>query len=149
VFRSYQSDSTQPVGLYVAYYSDPREGAQIHSPLHCYPGAGWKVLRSEPLRIRDLQGVHTRMQRLLVAKDDRHDVVVYWYDTRTGRLTSDLELKLNLMRTALLHRPQDAAFVRWSTPMDPGESLDDATQRLLATVARAYPELQAALPFGG
>jgi exosortase D (VPLPA-CTERM-specific) len=149
VFRSYSDGRRPEVGLYVAYYRDPREGAQIHSPLHCYPGAGWKVVRSEPLPVRDLQGQPTRMQRLLVQKGARRDVVVYWYDTRTGRLTSDLDLKLNLMRTALLRQPQDAAFVRWSTPIDTGESLERATARLLVAVAGAYPQLEGALPFGG
>ena len=53
------------------------------------------------------------------------------------------------MRTALLHEPQDAAFVRWSTPIDEAESVEHATARLLAAVARAYPHLEGALPFGG
>lgn len=148
LFRSY-SDGASTVGLYVAYYRNPSQGAQIHSPMHCYPGAGWKVLRSEPLQVRDLRGTPTRMQRLVVGKGRRSDVVVYWYDTRAGRMTGDLALKLNLMRAALVHAPQDAAFVRWSTPMQEGEDLEGATVRLLSVVARAYPDLESALPFGG
>lgn len=149
VFRNYERADMSPIGLYVAYYRDPREGAQIHSPLHCYPGAGWKVVDSDPLEVRDLEGRPTRMQRLLVRKGDRVDVVVYWYDTRTGRMTSDFDLKLNLVRTALLHAPRDAAFVRWSTPLAPGEDPESATTRLLAVVAHAYADLEATLPFGG
>ena len=149
VFRSYRGTSQPPVGLYVAYYLDPQEGAQVHSPLHCYPGAGWKVVDSEPLEVRDLRGRSTRMQRLVVRKGERDDVVVYWYDTRTGRMTNDFDLKFNLVRTALLHQPRDAAFVRWSTPIAADEDVQAATARLLATVAHAYPELESALPFGG
>lgn len=147
LFRSYAHPVTPSVGLYLGYYRDPRQGAQIHSPLHCYPGGGWKVLRSEPLRVRDLAGEPTRMQRLVVRKQDRHDVVVYWYDTRIGRLTGDVALKLALMRTALLHQPQDVAFVRWSTPQAEGEDLDATTRRLLRAVALATPSLEAGLPF--
>ena len=99
--------------------------------------------------MRDFKERTTEMRRLLVERDGRRDVVVYWYDTRTGRLTSDLQLKMNLVRTALLHQPQDAAFVRWSTPIAEGESLEQATTRLLFGVARAYPGLEALLPFGG
>jgi len=148
LFRTYAHPQQPSVGLYLGYYRDPRQGAQIHSPLHCYPGGGWKVLESQPLRVRDLDGQPTRMQRLLVRKQDRRDVVVYWYDTRTGRLTGDVALKLNLMRTALLHQPQDVAFVRWSTRQAEGESVDAATRRLLRTVAIATPPVEAALPFG-
>ena len=148
VFRTYQAPSGPEVGLYVGYYRSARHGAQIHSPMHCYPGAGWDIQDTSPLLVRDLRGHLTEMRRLLVERDGREDVVVYWYDTRTGRLTSDLQLKVNLMRTALLHRPQDAAFVRWSTPVADGESVEDATTRLLSVVARAFPHLEAALPFG-
>jgi EpsI family protein len=149
VFRNYANAAGASLGLYVAYYRDPREGAQIHSPMHCYPGAGWRILESAPLPVRDLGGRVTRMQRLLVEKHGRTDVVLYWYDTRTGRLTSDLDLKFNLMRTALLHRPQDAAFVALVDAARPGEDVDTATARLLGAVADTYPALEAALPFGG
>lgn len=147
VFRTYAAPAGPDVGLYVGYYRDPRQGAQIHSPIHCYPGAGWKIRGSEPLLVRDFSGAMTNMRRLVVDKRGRQDVVIYWYETRTGRLTSDLDLKLNLMRTALLQKPQDAAFVRWSTPIAEGESVDEATKRLLSALARAHPQLEAALPF--
>jgi EpsI family protein len=148
VFRTYSAQGAPEVALYVGYYASQRQGAQVHSPLHCYPGAGWKVEKVERMPVRDLDGNVTHMARLVVEREGERDVVLYWYDTRTGRLTNDVELKLNLMRTALLHRPQDAAFVRWSTTIQPTEDLDAATARLLTAVAHTLPRLQAALPFG-
>jgi EpsI family protein len=149
VFRTYTSQGAPDIVLYVGYYSGQRQGAQVHSPLHCYPGAGWTVEKVERLPVLDLDGKVTHLARLVVQRAGDRDVVVYWYDTRTGRLTSDVGLKLNLMRTALLHRPPDAAFVRWSTTIQPNEDLDAATARLLTAVAHMLPRLQAALPFGG
>jgi exosortase D (VPLPA-CTERM-specific) len=149
LFRSYAAAAGPDLALYVGYYRDPREGAQIHSPMHCYPGSGWKIERSEPIQVRDLNGRVSEMRRLLVEKQGRTDIVLFWYETRTRRLTTDLELKLELMRTALLRRPRDAAFVRWSTPMGAGETVEDATTRLLAATAQALPHLEGALPFGG
>ena len=29
------------VGLYIGYHASQRQGATIHSPLNCLPGAGW------------------------------------------------------------------------------------------------------------
>jgi EpsI family protein len=117
VFRTYEDAAAGgDIGLYVAYYRDPREGAQIPLAAALLSRRRWRILDSRPLQVRDPAGQPTRMQRLVVEKHGRRDVVVYWYDTRTGRLTNDFELKLNLMRTALMHRPQDAAFVRWSSP---------------------------------
>ena len=148
VFRVYE-DGKNEVGLYIGYYRSQRQGAQIHSPQHCYPGAGWEVETSEPILVRRLDGDYDELRRLVVERDGRRDVVVYWYDTRTGRLSDDVELKLNLMRTALLRLPQDAAFVRWSTPIAEHESLDAATRRLLVVAAHALPHLQEVLPFEG
>jgi len=147
VFRSYAAPSGTDFALYAGYYRNPGQGTQIHSPLHCYPGAGWKILEKSPLAVRDLRGEPAAMQRLVVQKRGRRDVVVYWYETRAGRTTSDYALKFAQLRTSLLRQPQDAAFVRWSTPQQDGESLEDATRRLLAVVGRALPAIESALPF--
>jgi EpsI family protein len=149
IFRNYWSAVSPEINLYVGYYRSQRQGSQIHSPQHCYPGTGWNVESSEPLRVRNHKGDIEELRRLVVRKKERTDVVVYWYDTRTGRLSGDFSLKFNLMRTALLHLPQDAAFVRWSTPIDETEDLDAATLRLLTAAARSLPQLDRSLPFGG
>jgi EpsI family protein len=149
LFRNYSAPDAARVNLYVGYYRSQRQGSQIHSPQHCYPGSGWNVEESEPLPVRNREGHIEELRRLVVRKQDRTDVVVYWYDTRTGRLSSDFQLKFNLMRTALLHLPQDAAFVRWSTPVAPQEDVDAATLRLLTVAAKSLPQLDRSLPFGG
>jgi exosortase D (VPLPA-CTERM-specific) len=149
LFRNYSAPGAPRVNLYVGYYRSQRQGSQIHSPQHCYPGSGWNVEKSEPLHVRNRKGHVEELRRLVVRKQDRTDVVVYWYDTRTGRLSSDFQLKFNLMRTALLHLPQDAAFVRWSTAVEPQEDIEAATLRLLTVAARSLPQLDRSLPFDG
>jgi hypothetical protein len=74
---------------------------------------------------------------------------VYWYETRAGRTTNDYALKFAQLRTSLLRQPQDAAFVRWSTPIADGETTEDATRRLLGVVGRSLPAIESALPFRG
>jgi EpsI family protein len=149
LFRVYNAEDSPNINLYVGYYRSQRQGSQIHSPQHCYPGSGWDIEQSEPLRVRNFEGNVEELRRLVVRHNDRQDVVVYWYDTRTGRLSNDFKLKFNLMRTALLHLPQDAAFVRWSTPVAEGEDVEGATLRLLGVAARSLPDLDSSLPFGG
>jgi len=149
IFRNYSSAVSPEINLYIGYYRSQRQGAQIHSPQHCYPGTGWNVESSEPLNVRNRHGKIEQLRRLIVRKKARTDVVIYWYDTRTGRLSNDFSLKFNLMRTALLHLPQDAAFVRWSTPIAEEEDVDAATLRLLTAAARSLPQLDESLPFDG
>src|SRR5262249_20437590 len=97
--------------------------------------------------VRDPSGRMTRFERLIVRKDDRTDIVLFWYETRTGRLVSDIDLKGNLMRTALLHQPQGTAFVPWSTAPHEGDGGRPAAERLMASIAVAWPALETALPF--
>ena len=41
--RTYFSPSGDVMSLYVGYHATQRQGASIHSPLNCIPGAGWIV----------------------------------------------------------------------------------------------------------
>ena len=73
----------------------------------------------------------------------------YWFETRGGILRTEFGLKLDLMRNALLFRPTDVAFVRVTTDVEPGETLEAATERALRLIARFSPAIESALPFGG
>ena len=47
VNRLYRDGKGDNLGLYVGYYRMQRQGAAIHSPLNCLPGAGWQPLSQE------------------------------------------------------------------------------------------------------
>ena len=82
--------------------------------MHCYPvqaGASSSRVRSgarsrRPADAHAAFGRRARPARLACTGTTR---------ALGGRRTTSTWL--NLMRTALLHRPQDAAFVRWSAPL--------------------------------
>ncbi len=74
-------------------------------------------------------------------------MVLYQYLTRGGATTSELRLKAELALGGLLGRPIDAAFIRYSTPLDPGESEAAALERLGHFARTLQPAVRPALPF--
>jgi EpsI family protein len=139
--RSYRLDG-HPYWLFLGYFAQQRFGSQIHSPRHCYPGSGWNILReSRDDRLGGPSGA------LVIQREKERRVVLYQYRTHGGATTSELRLKAELVVGSLLGRPLDAAFLRYSTPLEPDEEPEDALVRLTAFARSLEPELREALPF--
>ncbi|HEX5133262.1 MAG TPA: EpsI family protein [Candidatus Krumholzibacteria bacterium] len=134
VYRSYAPASETPVWLFMAYFDQQREGSQVHSPRHCYPGAGWGIEEEVevPAAWRD-GSVHG----LVVSDGSERRLVCYWYQTPSTILSDVMKLKLALTREALLRKPQDVVFASVSTPVD--GDIDAAYHRVLP-LARAAEE---------
>ncbi len=121
LMRCYEVEAAPPVWLFVDYHREQRLGATIHSPRACYPGAGWNVRSVEM-------------------------AAAYWYETRWGRSAREVELKLDIVRSAFARRVSDAALVRVSTPVRDGNR-EEARQRLLDFLAELDEPLRSELPF--
>ena len=81
--REYFGDG-RPVELYIGYYKDQRSGDAIHSPRNCLPGSGWEPVHPSRVQIGSA-GESVIVNEYLVAKGDRRDLVLYWYQTH-GRI---------------------------------------------------------------
>jgi EpsI family protein len=113
VFRSYRNADGHTIRLFVGYFGTQQENSQIHSPKHCYPGAGWDIVEEGTLRI-GLSDTEVSVKRLLISDGRQQREVVYWFDTRSGVITNEFALKWYQMRSALMQRPQAATFIRFS-----------------------------------
>ena len=131
-----------PYWLFVGYFAQQRFGSQIHSPRHCYPGSGWNILSATKSERMGGPG-----GELLIQREKLRRVVLYQYLTRGGATTSEMRLKAELTLGGLLGRPIDAAFIRYSTPVDPGESEAAALERLGRFARTMQPTVRPALPF--
>ncbi len=108
VFRTYRNKQGQTIRLFIGYFGTQQENSQIHSPKHCYPGAGWDIVEEGTLRL-GLADTEAAVKRLRE--------VVYWFDTPSGVITNEFALKWYQMKSALMQRPQAAAFIRFSAEM--------------------------------
>ena len=84
-------DEAAPVDFFLSWYASQTEGARIHSPEVCLPGAGWEVFRIEPVTVA-LPGTATgavRLNRVVIQKGLERQLVYYWFQARGGQYTGD------------------------------------------------------------
>jgi EpsI family protein len=134
VYRVYQGGAT-PVEMDVAYYSDPRVGRVMHSPLNCLPGNGWQISRMET---RTLPGGH-QVRTLVAERGETSLALMYWYQTPRRVTASELRSRFNLLADGIQTGRRDTALVRLVVPT--GGAPAQATQRLEAFAAGLIPQL--------
>ena len=134
LYRIYSGAGGEPTWLFLGYFDQQKEGSQVHSPRHCYPGAGWSI-ESEPRWTSPWAG--EALRSLVVDDGVERRLVLYWYQM-AGRTESDvLPLKLELTRRAFLRKSQDVVFASLSTPAGSNPATSMAR---LAPLARTVHE---------
>lgn len=123
LFRNYSKKGSVPIWLFLGYFESQQEYSQIHSPKHCYPGAGWNILNEESVLIETPTGT-IRATKLIISDGIYTRIVVYWFSTPSGALTDEFALKWYQTRQSLLGRPQVSTFIRFSAPVPNG--MDEA-----------------------
>ncbi|MGH7398564.1 MAG: exosortase C-terminal domain/associated protein EpsI [Candidatus Rokuibacteriota bacterium] len=143
--RRYVHDSGQSLWLYIGYWATQRKGAEVHSPRNCLPGAGWEPVEATRITV-DLPGPHPpiRVNRYIIQKDRRMQVVLYWYQARGRAIAGEVDAKIEMVRGAITRNRTDGAIVRVSSVV--AGSPRETTERLVEYVQRAYPVLHEFLP---
>ncbi len=119
--RIYTSPTAGELGLYVGYFRSQRTGATIHSPKNCLPGAGWQPVQSTiyPLKLDDGRSVPINLY--IIQKGLEEQVVLYWYQAHGRVVASEYWGKVYLVYDALRLNRTDAALVRITVPVAPGQ----------------------------
>lgn len=146
--RYYTDSQDQGYWLFVAYFSSQKYGSQIHSPKHCLPGSGWRIESNHPYSLSLPGGATREVNRLIIADDNSRQMMMYWFETRSGAIRNEFGLKFDLVKNALTFSPTDAAFVRLTVPMETGVTLDSATMRAVKFFGVFFPGIEQSLPFG-
>jgi EpsI family protein len=133
--RTYAPDSDAPVWVFLGYFDRQKEGSQVHSPRHCYPGSGWSI-ESEPSWPAPWGG---DLHSLVVFDGVERRLVLYWFQMRSRVEPDVLPLKIALTRQALVRGAQDVVFASLSTPADAG--LAEAHERLLPFARAVQSEI--------
>ena len=126
------------VELDVAYYSQRRVGASMHSPLNCLPGNGWTVSSSRDLTLPTPQGDRV-VRELTVRRNKALFAMAYWYQSHERVLTGELATRFQLLKDSLRQRPADVGLVRVMTRL----TNEDAPERkaVASFAARLIPQL--------
>ncbi len=144
VLRTYQSDAGG-VGLYAGYYTSQRQGDAIHSPMNCLPGAGWEPGEYAPVTLttpaRTIQ-----VNRYVIRKGEARQIALYWYEGRGRSVANEYQSRALLVWDGLRRNRSDGALVRITSPVEPGQTLDDAERRAVAFGETLLPLLAAHIP---
>ena len=145
-FRKYTSGDGKELWLFVAYFKSQKYGSQIHSPKNCLPGSGWKIMSRKKILIKTDTGSDLKVNKLLISDKLSTEVMYYWFQTRSGIITSELGLKLDLVFNSLKRAPTDAAFVRINLPLN--QLSEKEAQLMLEDFLKVFlPKIKESLPF--
>jgi len=151
LYVRYVHPSGELIWLFVGYFQNQKYGSQIHSPKNCLPGGGWKILSQKRLRLSSPDmgpGEGIPMTYLLISNGRERDVMLYWFETRRGKIANEFYLKFDILINSLLFQPSSAAFIRFNIPLvddNPEKSLE-----LLKTlIHRLHPAIEQAMAGSG
>ncbi|RMD99838.1 MAG: EpsI family protein [Deltaproteobacteria bacterium] len=143
IYRIYRGPDNESIFLYVGFFASQQQGEQIHSPKHCYPGAGWVTEQEGKVTLQTSAGPVV-VNRLTIGKGLERQLVLYWYDTHGRVITNEYAGKFFLAWDAVTRNRTDGALVRISTPIGKG---DDPTNETIIRFAEAvFPILRDFLP---
>jgi EpsI family protein len=140
------------VGFYVGYHATQRQGASIHSPLNCLPGAGWIPAQQGRLVLTvyaSPSGPPRRIEvnRVIIEKGVDRQLVLYWYQSHGRVVASEYWGKIYSVADAIRWNRTDAALVRVIAPIGSGgNGLEQAEHDATGFVRELFPLLTAYLP---
>jgi EpsI family protein len=139
--RSYTDPRGRAASFYVGYYSTQRDGATYHSPLNCLPGSGWTMNDPATIEIKPADGSPSfEANRYIVENGGDRQLLVYWYQGRGRKMTSEYWGKIYTVIDSVKRRRSDGAMVRILVPVGSSEqSALDAAAALAAEIAPVLP----------
>lgn len=114
VYRHYLSGDGNQLDLYIGYYGTAKGGRTSHNPYACLPGAGWAIVDSRKVKIRQTSPFpDVEVNYVLSRRNGFNSVMVHWYQI-AGVTVVSTGIQQNIERFwgRLLHNRNDGAFVR-------------------------------------
>jgi EpsI family protein len=138
----YYMDPRGTIEMEVTYYRRPRVGANMHSPLNCLPGNGWRIVESRTSRLVTPIGPWPTRE-LLVQRDASRYALTYWFQSRSRIVADDFAARWYVLADALRWQPTGAGLVRVMMPA----ARDGAEERTILAEfsARFMPALASRL----
>lgn len=141
LFRTYLSPGKPEIWLFIGFFASPQENSQIHSPRHCYPGAGWTILSERKISITAEDDSHEATLLKIENGQEKH-LVLYWFESADGAIPNEFALKWNQMKNSLLGRNRSTAFVRFSMKLEPEENEQAAAESLARFAASLLKSIE-------
>ncbi len=141
------ADAAAPVSFFSAYYEDQSNGG-THSPEICLPSAGWEIAMLERVDIAPEVGFDApyHINRAIIQKGEARMLAYYWFEQHGRHVAWDFAAKYYLLQDGIMLGRTDGALVRLITPINNGETANDAEQRLKDMFVRVVDVLPRFVP---
>jgi EpsI family protein len=139
-------DNASYVDLFIAYFPSQRFGDTIHSPKNCLPGSGWVPLESGRVTLSVPEHEPFSANRSIIAKGNDHLLVLYWYLAHDRPVASEYWARYYLFADSVRLNRTDGSLIRLITPLQSGEAVDLAQQRLVSLAAQVLPVIDLYVP---
>jgi EpsI family protein len=148
LLRIYQNQvQPQPfVDLFIAYYRSQRTGETPHSPQHCLPGAGWAPVENTRVKLSMPGHEPFPVNRYVISRQDARQIVLYWFWAHNRGVASEYWNKYYLVADSIKMNRSDGALIRITSPIQPGETVEAAQQRISPFVNSVLPLLDDYIP---
>ena len=140
-------DDPASVEFFSAWYADQSQGG-VHSPEICLPGGGWEIAWIERSDLsEEMEWDQPFMiNRAIIQKGETRMMVFYWFDQKGRKVAWDMAAKFWLLMDGIRTGRTDGALVRLTTPFLPGETEEEAYDRLLSVMKEAVNPLPRFIP---
>lgn len=139
-------DKSQPIGLYIGYYGSQNAEKVPHSPKACLPGGGWVVASSDVVPVTINESATINVNRVVIYKGSSKQLVYYWFKQRNRNIASEYAVKWYLLVDSITMNRTDGALIRFTMPVEKGETLDQADQKLKKFIASTYNDIKDYIP---
>jgi exosortase D (VPLPA-CTERM-specific) len=148
IIADYMRGERDVVNMYVAWYDSQRAGQSAHSPRSCLPAGGWRMTQFSQMDVPGVQvgAAQLRVNRVQIELGNRKQLVYYWFQQRGRVITNEYLVKWYMFVDSLTKRRSDGALVRLVTPLEIGESAEDADRRLAEFAGKVAPRLDRYIP---
>lgn len=149
IYANYRNAAGHLINFYVAYYDIQARGASAtHSPRSCMPGGGWNITDFGSREVAGLGpgGGPLHFNRAVIKKDDRTQIVYYWFQQRGRNLTNEYAIKWYIFWDGLTRQRTDGAMIRFVAPKAPGELDEDVDRRMVEFMRLIAPRLGGFIP---
>ena len=141
---TYMSKNGEIVSLYIGYRGSPFTESEnfFHSPDVCLPSLGWTTIVSADHTVTGVKGFEQIIVRkMLIEKTGLNQLVYFWFQTKNYVSANVNTNRFHLTLHALSRNNTYDLFIRPITPLLPGETVQDAEQRLDGFVQAMTPHL--------
>lgn len=139
-FAEYVNHDGIHIYLLFEYFYTRTYGKSVHSPRNCLPGSGWVISSTSKRQINSADR-SISASRFNLRLQDRKLLMDYWYISRSGETGNEFLLMFDLMKSALVRKPTDVAFVRITADDNPyGEkALDEFEKQFIDEIYNHLP----------